>query len=492
MRKVLYLGLLIGLSLNMACSDWLDATSETQVEADDLLSNEDGFKDAMIGVYINMGEEDGYGMNYTWYANDLAAFPYATQLGDDYTIWQNHRYTTTLAYSYFEEMWGRSYNIIANVNKILSSLEENRSNLSELSYNLMKGEMLGVRAYVHFDLLRMFGLSHWNGENADKYTVPYVTDFSLEQTEQRTYAETATLLFDDINEALKCLADDPIIGSHDESYYADINLDGFWDDRTKRMNYYAVKALAARAYMWEGSEENLEIAAGHAQDVIDENPTTWVDLEAFATTTDADYKDWTFSTEHLFSLEVMGLLDLIEDWLLVSDVDYQGIKITSDVVENVLFPLTDGESMLPSADDVRYNTLLISVHGGLYYNCWKLYQSSSYSYRNRIPMIKISEMYYIMAEYYIRHGQPEQALAMMDVVREHRGITVDYDPATTDAESELTLEYLREFMGEGQVFYYFKRTGVASPVTSFELTADNLIYRYPQDEVNTGGRHQDM
>ena len=107
-------------------------------------------------------------------------------------------------------------------------------------------------------------------------------------------------------------------------------------------------------------------------------------------------------------------------------------------------------------------------------------------------MIKISEMYYIMAEYYIRHGQPEQALAMMDVVREHRGITVDYDPATTDAESELTLEYLREFMGEGQVFYYFKRTGAASPVTSFELTADNLIYRYPQDEVNTGGRHQDM
>ena len=56
MRKVLYLGLLIGLSLNMACSDWLDATSETQVEADDLLSNEDGFKDAMIGVYINMDE----------------------------------------------------------------------------------------------------------------------------------------------------------------------------------------------------------------------------------------------------------------------------------------------------------------------------------------------------------------------------------------------------------------------------------------------------
>ena len=51
---------------------------------------------------------------------------------------------------------------------------------------------------------------------------------------------------------------------------------------------------------------------------------------------------------------------------------------------------------------------------------------------------------------------------------------------------------MREFMSEGQVFYYWKRTGIACPVTSFELSTEDLIYLYPQEEVSEGGRHQDL
>lgn len=525
--KILYIGIISCVMFaTTACSDWLEATSETQVEASDLLSSEDGFKDAIMGVYINMGSEDAYGKNYTWFANDLAGFPYKIQgtLGA-YEVWQKHEYSTVRGYSYFKKMWARSYNVIANVNEILSYLEKNKNKLDDLVYNLMKGEMLGVRAYMHFDLLRMFGLSNWS-TNADKYTVPYVTEFTKEQTPQRTYKATAELLFNDIKDALACLKEDPARGELESDALAAINQDGFWDGRDKRMNYYAVEALAARACMWEGSSEKLEEARGYAQDVIDYSFTTWVDLNAFTSSSVNDYKDWTFSTEHLFSLEVMGLTDLIQGYLLVTDRDYEGIKINSDVVLDILFkpfeerivqeagwwydendptggPDGDGwfwldeikeTIVLPSANDVRYNTLLTPVDGASAYNCRKLYQSSSYSssYRNRIPMVKISEMYYIIAEYYINKGLNAEALAMMDIVREHRGITEAYDPQSTDAQEELTLEYMREFMSEGQVFYYWKRTGIACPVTSFELSTEDLIYLYPQEEVSEGGRHQDL
>ena len=517
--RILYIGILWGLLLNLtACNDWLEVISDTEVESSDLLNSEDGFKDAIIGVYINMGDEAAYGKNYTWYANDLVAFPYKAQTTlSAYRIWQSHQYTSSMAYDAFEAMWARSYNVIANINNILSNLESNKSTLNELTYNLMKGEMLALRAYLHFDLLRLFGLPNWN-QNAEKLTVPYVTEFSKEQTPQRSYSETAKLLFADIAEALSCLQNDPITGKQDESYYETINRDGFWNDRTKRMNYYAVKALAARAYMWEGSETNQEVAAQHAQDVIDANPTTWIDLETFAATTSADAKDWTFSTEHLFSLEVMGLADLCNNHLFQTQFEYEGIKLPSEVVLEVLFipyeerilqaeewgydedwnwimiqPEIKETVVLPSANDVRYHSLLTQVDGGVSYNCMKLYQSSSYYkiYRNRIPMIKISEMYYIVAENYIRKGQSANALEMLDVVRKHRGITEKYD-VTADASAELTLEYMREFICEGQLLYYWKRTGATCPVSSFELTPEDLIFPYPRTEISNGGRQQDL
>ncbi|MCB6973931.1 MULTISPECIES: RagB/SusD family nutrient uptake outer membrane protein [Butyricimonas] len=493
--KIWYIGIVTCMMfMTTACNDWLETTSETQVEASDLLNSEDGFKDAIIGVYINMGSEDAYGKNYTWFANDLAGSPYKIQgTLAEYEVWQKHRYSTVRGYATFKKMWARSYNVIANVNEILTYLEKNGSKLDSRVYNLMKGEMLGIRAFVHFDLLRMFGLPDWVA-NADKYTVPYVTAFTKEQTPQRTYKATAELLFEDIKNALACLEKDPARKEVSESDYEDINLDGFWDDRGKRMNYYAVEALAARVCMWEGSDERLEEALGYAQDVIDHSFAEWIDLEAFLATSVNDYRDWTFSTEHLFSLEVMGLTDLTQGYLLVTSTDYQGIKLSEDAVLEVLFKLYEGSEILPSANDVRYNTLLVPVDGGAAYNCRKLYQSDNYNrnYRNRIPMMKISEMYYIAAEYYINKGLNDKALSMLDIVREHRGVIETYDPLTADAREELTLEYIREFMSEGQTFYYWKRTGIACPVTEFEISPEDLIYLYPQEEVSEGGRHQDL
>lgn len=489
--RVLHIGIIsCAMFVATACNDWLEVTSETQVEASDLLNSEDGFKDAIMGVYINMGSEDAYGKNYTWYANDLAGYPYKIQSTlPEYEVWQKHSYSTVRGYAVFKKMWARSYSVIANVNEILNYLEKNKGKLDDLVYDLMKGEMLGVRAYVHFDLLRMFGLADWHA-NADKYTVPYVTAFTKEQTSQRTYQETAKLLFNDIKDALACLQRDPVRGELEDEALAAINRDGFWDGRDKRMNYFAVEALAARVCMWEGSDDKLEEACGYAQDVIKHGFTTWVDLEKLASSS-TDYKDWTFSTEHLFSLEVMGLTDLIQGYLFVTNFDYQGIKVSSEVVSDVLFKIAED---LSAANDVRYNTLLTPVDGAAAYNCRKLYQSDNYlyAYRNRIPMVKISEMYYIMAEYYINKGMDAEALAMMDVVREHRGITEKYDAETTDAKEELTLEYMREFMSEGQLFYYWKRTGIDCPVAGFECAPEDLIYLYPQEEVSEGGRHQDL
>ena len=96
-------------------------------------------------------------------------------------------YTTSVAVPSLEQMWQGGYNIIANANKVLQELENGRSVVTDdYEYNLIKGELLGIRAYVHFDLLRMFGPSTWLGDNASKLVVPYVRSYSSAPEVQRT------------------------------------------------------------------------------------------------------------------------------------------------------------------------------------------------------------------------------------------------------------------------------------------------------------------
>ena len=43
------------------CDNWLDVKPETEVNEDDMFSTEQGFMDALYGVYVNMGKSDVYG-----------------------------------------------------------------------------------------------------------------------------------------------------------------------------------------------------------------------------------------------------------------------------------------------------------------------------------------------------------------------------------------------------------------------------------------------
>ena len=60
MRKLYYLAACL-LALCTSCSDWLDVKPKTNVEEEDLFKNEQGFKEALTGIYIKMSETQLYG-----------------------------------------------------------------------------------------------------------------------------------------------------------------------------------------------------------------------------------------------------------------------------------------------------------------------------------------------------------------------------------------------------------------------------------------------
>lgn len=69
-RTILFLGLAGTLS---SCGEWLDVQPKTSIEQDDLFSQEYGFKDALTGFYIKMGETGLYAQNLTYGYLDLLA-----------------------------------------------------------------------------------------------------------------------------------------------------------------------------------------------------------------------------------------------------------------------------------------------------------------------------------------------------------------------------------------------------------------------------------
>ena len=473
----------------VSCNDWLSVTSSAELQAEKLYETRTGFYEALTGVYMAMGESTTYGGYYMYSINSYAAYPFRI-VDQTYLIGdvQKHKYTHQRVKDMFTSMWSSGYNVIANINIILRELDKRRNVIaSDVEYSLIKGELLALRAYLHFDIMRMFGVNDWSGENSSKLAVPYSTEYSAVVVPQLTYAETEKLLLKDLHEALECLKEtDPIVVEHGDSFQATINADGYWDNRAKHMNYYAAAALAARVYQWKNE---YDTAAEYAKEVIDgafsSNLVSWVDPDAIVKESSDDMKDWNFTTEHIFSLEVTDLYSALR--LIYFSGDNTSVYVDDSFV-SVIFPTTGS---LAGLEDIR-GTALQLKYTSLGYTLYKYYGSTSYSvdYRNRIPMSRISEMYYIVAESLIKDGKNEDALRELDKVREHRGITAELS-SEIDAADELLKEYHREFIGEDKLFYYLKHINAQSSISeTFDLKADALIYPYPDEEINYGRKQE--
>ncbi|MCK9305169.1 MAG: RagB/SusD family nutrient uptake outer membrane protein [Bacteroidales bacterium] len=92
-----------------------------------------------------------------------------------------------------------------------------------------------------------------------------------------------------------------------------------------------------------------------------------------------------------------------------------------------------------------------------------------------IPVLKISEAYLIAAECTLE-SDPQKSLDYLNELRVNRGL----NPLTLTADiaEEIHKEYRKEFLCEGQMFYYYKRKGYQY-IPYWGSEAGNNIYVFP-------------
>ena len=472
----------------VACDSWLDTTPPSQVPEEDQFDDEFGFRQALIGCYIGMADVDLYGKQLTWYSVEMQSGQYSIHTQAQIYAMGTYQYTTQRALSVLNSVWEKAYNVIANANNALKFIDKRQGVLDPISYRMIKGELLAIRAMLHFDLMRLYGYGNLANrtDKSTRLTIPYVKDYDKEITLQQTYDKTIELIINDLTNALGLLDDEPITGKYPADYYDALNDDGFFSDRTFRLNYFAVKALLARVYMWEGSDASIALARQEALDVIREGEL----LQLYQLiTTDVVSTDPIHSTEHITSLNIPAFTDRLSDYFLYNFLEgtaYNAIKLSEDGLEDIYYETGTGENA-----DYRLEKLFFRNSNG-YYTPLKLAQdrSSGYLKLNRMPLIRLPEMYLIVAESYLRGANINltEAVSYLKTLREKRSNYIDISGYTRDELLTCLMnEYRREFLCEGVTFFYFKRIGATDiPNLTVEMSDEKYLWPYPAIEREMG------
>lgn len=462
-----------------SCEDWFDVKPKTEVKADDLFDSENGFKRALIGVYTQMAGSSTYGAEGTLAFTEI--------LGGAYTSVKktNHYYYRAGLYDYedggikskINNLWSDNYSTIANINNLLENIDSKQGIFNEGVYEIIKGEALALRAYIHFDLLRNFAPSAMN--DFDAPAIPYVDVISTTPFPQLTVRQVSDRVIADLLKAKDLLKDfDPVgpaFESYSEQLYGRTSVDdavaseSFLMFRKERMNYYAVLGTLARVYLYRGEEVDKTEAYKYANDVINSEKFPLKDSKTISDASFGELAMAHMAQEYLFSIYKRDLTSVNDSYFKYSGPIGKNILEIDEMRLNEYYET----AKYGGVADVRLNKLF-NINGNGFSKYLIKYEYPGYNVK-RIPLLKVSEMYLIIAECMNSAGHLQN-------LRRSRGLKV-LTPGNT-LQEEIEAEYRKEFLGEGQMFYYYKRL---NQLVNNEMTSDEkFVFPIPDAEEERG------
>lgn len=460
-----------------SCTDWLDYQPKDKQSEEQIFATKEGFYSTVNGIYNRMGSSSLYGKALSYEFIDL--------LGQRYTVTQTDedsysKYLRALTqWNYSEEgvtsqvnaIWQEAYATIMNINVVLANIEKDATGnhvLPAKEYQMLKGEMLAARAMIHLDMLRLFGPVY--SKKPEGQGIPYNEST---ETQILPILPAKTVLDDyilrDLKEAEALLKEsDPVQTEGPRAEYDDVTMDNSMRYRQLRLNYYAVVLLSARAYMWKADYTN---ALAEARKLTDDPKVSSffpsVDPgKLLGNTVDPDRM---FTTECLFGLYIKDR-GLIYDYTFGGASTGRKLLIPRKGYLSELFSgIDNGDYRLQSQWE---NGTTLAGDASMRFTKFKEISNSSTSsdqdeeeqlktqkfYGSFGSLIKLSEAYYIAAEALGTDGSPvyneDEAFAYLNRMRIARGTP---ERTSGDIIGLLTREYIREYIGEGQIFFFFKR-----------------------------------
>lgn len=471
-----------------SCNDWLDVNPRSQIKEKVLYETEDGYKKALNGVYIKMANGNLYGKDVNMYFADalvrswtIPTFANNELLNSLSNLDYKNSKVETLIYS----IWLNHYLAIAQINDLLANLElEDESKFTSNNDKLIKGEALGLRAFLHLEMLRFFGPIPNDAVDAEN-AIPYVKEMTNNPTKlvSKSWGEVITSLEDDLSNAEELLKIyDPIVHNSIDSLNSTrfLGVGSMPNDewqlyRQGRFNYYAVLGTKARLYHWIGDKE---MAVMYAKSVIDSQKIPLMSENLFSSSVTASLE---MKPEHLFGVENPELQTVVSGLFSVS---------TPELTQTVANINSAYESTVHVNDirnvSKRYWDQKTYLSGAPVNHFYKYTGNDRIPHKNVIPLLRLSEMYFIAIE----NSTLAEAKVYFSKFRISRAMNASIDDSSTANEeallNRLEKEYRKEFLGEGQMFFFYKKHKYERYTwpRNFTLPGDAYVIPMPKEQSN--------
>lgn len=417
--------------LTSSCEKWLTIQPAEMLTKNEMFLTEGGFHDALMGSYVLLQNQYGSVAPMTTSFIEHLACQWQVESQGDPADLNEHIYNKGNIDGTLEDIFKSQYKTIVNLNLLLENIETQKGVLDEVQYNNYKGQALAMRAFIHFDLIRVWGPMPKRVSREHKY-IPYMTYMSVNYNQALTYPDFMTKLLTDLDEAEKCF----------------LKYESSAPDEKQRafFNCYSVYAQKARYYSWMQESEK---AVFYAKKIIDcktpnDKVTNEVDLKPFWTL--GNYKDIAngdlqFLTEHIIHLTF--------------DVKDKSTSGTNDFYNEATYVL---ELFKGSGSDIRRNQWVArSEKPGeeptVTLNKYVYVTETGTTIKGTTPLLRLAEMYLIAIE----HG------ALVEVDKYHKEFCIARNIQHTtfigdiDRQEWLMDQYRLDFVSEGQLFFAYKR-----------------------------------
>lgn len=457
--------ILFGLSLMLlgGCAKFLDVNPKGEVFDNDMFVSAAGYEDALYGIYAELGTVSGLYSDYLyWIPEALSANASISDNGLQYmAVGQWSAYNASTIRS---TVWKAAYATINHINNIIGHIEADGVDKYPHGY-LYRGEALALRALLHFEMLRLFGAPVWAPADDKARAIPYVDRYTFAITPFSSVDGAYDKILGDLLAAEKCLGADADLLP---AVRTNASGGGFTSCRILHLNLYAVQALLARVYWSRGDLENAGI---YAKKVIESRKFGFRDKAAFV-----QYDN--------------GTLDLKETLFGVyssssNEKNARKYGLSSSGSSFILAPdwkslYSDGSASTGS--DWREAAWFDGSRLRVLVNASFIEGSNTYNGSNilGVNVLRISEMYYILAEALLG-SDPDEATRYFDEAVATRGLDRLEDLGQTLNADRLFRERRKEFYGEGLHWHDCKRLGkdIQADATTVLSGKDVATYKIP-------------
>ncbi len=397
-----------------SCTDkFLDKEPTNYASQEMLMSTAQGVTSALIGCYNDFQSYTYYGRNFVLigdvYADNAKL---SAQNTGNFSSFYN--YAVTADDADLKDFWSTAYRIIKNADNIIVACKDStRNDLNKTIY----GEALAVRSLAYFDLVRIFG----NRYSFDNAGIPVASD-TVPYPERTKVNTIYKMIISDLTKA--------------ESLLEQAEVTPF------RFNKYSVQALLVLVYKTNNQFTN---AIAKAEELIASGQYSLL-------TADNYIESWSkeSSSESIFSIAMSSTDNAGTNSIghMLSPDGYGGLIPSDDLLK------------LFSDNDIR--TQFFNVRSETFFN---KYPGRDGLGVDNVPVIRLSEIYFILAECYILTGNADKTIEILETLTKRVDPTASLTfSSTEELIQKIHEEYRKEFAFEGKRFFQIKRWIWDNPV----------------------------